>query len=288
MYFLNAKDKFTLTSSTAFVEDYPAWDSSTTYNTDEMVIYNNRIYKSLIDDNSDEPGNSVNWFDEGATNPYKCVDEYVNTQTINPDNLEMWFDIKVSNSLALINCEFTSGTIEIYDSDDNVVFTQKISGVTGINSFGDYFFGDIEFVNKIFVKFAYMFVGKVKIYLEHTANVKVGVIQIGYLQDLGLTLQEVSASIDDYSKKSADENGNTIIVEGNYADRTECKVLLKNITFNDAKRRLAAIRATPCVYIASEDDIYRELNLYGIYESFNIDIDNANYFTCSLTLRGLI
>ena len=82
MRVLISKNKFNMTSSNAPVENYKTWDSSKTYDKDDKVIWKNHIWTSLVDSNSSEPGVDTNWFDEGATNPYKCLDEYMNTQTI--------------------------------------------------------------------------------------------------------------------------------------------------------------------------------------------------------------
>jgi hypothetical protein len=288
MRFLDSRDKFTLISSTAYVEDYPVWESGTTYNTDDMVIYNNRIYKSLVDNNAgNEPPNIDYWFDEGATNPYRCLDEYVNTQTENFTDFEMDFDITASNAIAFVNTECARIELYLYDSSNNLVWDKTLTTVTNIASWEDYFFGQLEFINKFFVSFPFVFKGFLKVKIIGT-NVKVGVLQIGYLQNVGLTLIDVSASIDDYSKKDVDDNGNVYLQEGNYADRTECKVILDDTSFNVVKKRLVNVRAQPIVWLASETDKYRELNLYGYYENFEFEIKDGTKTECKLTLRGLV
>ena len=289
MRFLNANNRFTLTSSNAPVENYPTWDSSTTYNKDDKVIWNNHIWISLVDNNSSEPGADVNWFDEGATNPYRCLDKYINTQTTGPDNdsLIMEFDVTNVNAVVLLNLEALKVIVSAYDINGNLIGTVEKSTITGVTNWGDYFFGTITYNNKVLIEGPQLLKGKVTIEIQGSPA-KLGVVLIGFLEDLGITLQGVKSSIDDYSKKKVDTNGNVYLAEGNYADRFEGKVLLDLGDFNKIKQKLTSLRGQAYYYTATKEDICRELDVYGFYENFEIDIQNPVKAECSLTIRGLI
>ena len=289
MYFLNTKDRYTLISSNAPIEDYPAWDSSQIYNTGDIVIYQNKIWESAIDNNDSEPGTDVNWIDKGYTNPYRCLDEYINTQTEKNDGdpLVMEFNIKNSNAITLLNTECKKIQVDVYDINGNLVLTYIEDVISGISSWKDYFFGDIVYKNKLIIKGPILLKGKIKLTV-YGQNIKVGIVLIGLLEDLGVTLTRVTTSIDDYSKKDVDKNGNVYLKQGNYADRLETKVLLNNSDFNVVKNKLVNIRATPIYFMSSDCDIYEELNVYGYYENFKFSIDNNKKTTCSLSIRGLI
>ena len=292
MRFLNTDNKFTLASSNAPVENYPTWDSSTTYNKDDKVIWKNHIWISLIDNNSSEPGTDVNWFDEGTTNPYRCLDKYINTQTSMNDgtSLIMEFDVTNINAVVLLNLEALKVLVSVYDSDGNLITTIEKDVLTGITNWEDYFFGVYDYVNKLIVETPQLFKGRIKVEIQGTDKTpaKVGVVLIGYLEDLGITLQGVRSSIDDYSKKQVDNNGNVYLQEGNYADRFEGKVLVDLKDFNKIKQKLTSLRGQAYYYTATEEDICRELDVYGFYENFEIDINNPVKAECSLTIRGLI
>ena len=289
MYFLNTKDRYTLISSNAPVEDYPAWDSSQTYDEGDIVIYQNKIWESAIDNNSSEPGTDVNWIDKGYINPYRCLDEYINTQTEKNDGnpLIMEFSIRNSNAFALLNVQATKIKIETYDLEGNVINTYTEDIVIGVSSWKDYFFGDLTYKNKMVIRGSIMLKGSIKVYI-YGQNVKVGIVLIGLLEDLGITLTKISTSIEDYSKKDIDKNGNVYLKQGNYADRLEAKVLLNNSDFNVVKNKLVNIRAIPVYFMSSDCDIYEELNIYGYYENFKFSVDNNKKVTCSLSIRGLI
>ena len=293
MRVLMTKNRFTMTSSNAPIEDYPNWDSSTTYNTGDKVIYENNIWISTEDSNqNNEPGNSTAWFKEGATNPYRCLDEYINTQTAMNDDtsLVMEFDVTNVNTITLLNLEATKVIVTAYDADGNKIQTITKDTLIGVSNWEDYFFGEYENITKIMIEGAQLLKGSLKVEIQgaESAPAKVGVVLVGYLEDLGITLQGVKSSIDDYSKKEIDQYGNIYLKEGNYADRFEGQIMIDVNDFNKIKRRLTRLRGQPFYYTATEEDICRELDVYGFYENFEIDIDNPKKAQCSLTIRGLI
>ena len=290
MRFLNTQGRFNLTSSTTPVEDYPAWDSATTYNTGDIVIYDNKIYKSLEDSNANnQPDISpLAWGFVSWTNPYRCVDTYINTQTESDDDIVMWFDISKTNGIALFNVEASSVAMEIYGTDGTLLLSKEESAITGVSNWKDYFFTELEDTDRFFSPLPFIFQGKIKLTIKKLNKAKVGMVIIGYMQDLGITLQGVNAGIDDYSKKIIDENGNIYLKKGNYRDTLECKVFLYNTDFSTAKQRLVKLRGEPVLWVATEEDTYRELLLYGYYESFGFSISNSVTNELSLTLRGLV
>jgi len=290
MYYLNCENRFTLLSSSAPVEDYPDWDADTTYNKGDKVIYKNKIWESVIDENDTEPADdNINWAFISYTNPYRCIDEYINTTTEDDENdLEMWFEINKANGIGLINVTASSVYLELYDANDNLIMTKEESAIAGISNWKDYFFTDLEYKTKFYSDFPFVFQGKIKLVIKRAEKASVGVVLIGYKQDLGITLTGIRSGIDDYSKKEVDENGNIYLKQGKYRDTIDCKVLLKNTDFNTTKQRLIKIRAKPVLYLATSCEDYRELFLYGYYENFSFIINTPVVTDLNLTLRGLI
>ena len=289
MRVLISKNKFNMTSSNVPVENYETWDSSKTYDKDVKVIWKNHIWTSLVDSNSSEPGIDTNWFDEGATNPYRCLDEYMNTQTIadSSNNLVMEFDVTNVNALVLLNLEATKVIVTAYDANGNEIETITKNALEGVTNWDDYFFGEYDYLNKMLIEGPQLLKGSIKLEIQGNPA-KIGGVLVGYLEELGVTLQGVKSSIDDYSKKQTDQNGNTYLQEGNYADRFEGNVLIDINDFNKIKRRLTKLRGQPFYYTASKEDVCRELDVYGFYENFEVDINNPVKAQCSLTIRGLI
>ena len=289
MRVLITKNKYTMTSSNAPIEDYDTWDSGTSYDTGAIVIWKNKIWVSEVDSNKgNEPGTDVTkWLFISWTNPYKCLDEYMNTQTVGGSTLTMEFDVTNVNALVLLNLEATKVIVTAYDANGNKIETFTKDALEGVTDWNDYFFEEYDYLNKMLIEGPQLLKGKIKLEIQGNPA-KVGMVLVGYLDDLGVTLQGVKSSIDDYSKKKIDENGNTYLQEGNYADRFEGNVLINIGDFNKIKRRLTKLRGQAFYYTASKEDICRELDVYGFYENFEIDISNPVKAQCSLTIRGLI
>ncbi len=213
----------------------------------------------------------------------------MNTQTAMNDDtpLIMEFDVTNVNALVLLNLEATKVIVTAYDANGNEIETVTKDALEGVTDWNDYFFGEYDYLNKMLIEGPQLLKGKIKLEIQGNPA-KVGMVLVGYLDDLGVTLQGVKSSIDDYSKKQTDQNGNTYLQEGNYADRFEGNVLIDLNDFNKIKRRLTKLRGQAFYYTASKEDVCRELDVYGFYENFDIDISNPVKAHCSLTIRGLI
>lgn len=116
-------------------------------------------------------------------------------------------------------------------------------------------------------------------------SAKCGGIVTGLKFPLGRLLRSPSIGIIDYSTKTVDSFGNYSISTKAYSKRLSCSLWLNNSVVDETVRQLATYRATPMVYIGSED--YSSLIIYGFYKSFEIEIAYPNHSECSLDIEGL-
>ena len=119
-------------------------------------------------------------------------------------------------------------------------------------------------------------------------TVSAGEVVFGMLSDLGDTQYGVTSGIIDYSVKSTDQYGNTTLTKRAYSKRMSAKVQLDNTQLNRVQSFLYTIRATPCVWIGSDDPRMQEpLVIYGFYKDFSTEIPYPTYSLCSLEVEGL-
>jgi hypothetical protein len=116
-------------------------------------------------------------------------------------------------------------------------------------------------------------------------EVSIGTLIAGRVLNIGITEAGASAGITDFSKKDTDDFGNTTIVERGWSKTMECKALLPTGSVSGVQRSLAALRATPVLWIAEEG--YDALTIYGFYKDFSLDLELSNISYCSLTVEGL-
>lgn len=116
----------------------------------------------------------------------------------------------------------------------------------------------------------------------------VGEIVVGREVDLGLTSYGFSAGITDYSVKNTDTYGNTTLNKRAFARRFSSKTEVDNGIIDNVHSKLNTLRATPCVWVASDDTRFNLLGtVYGFYKDFSTSIAYPTYSLCDLQIEGL-
>jgi hypothetical protein len=119
-----------------------------------------------------------------------------------------------------------------------------------------------------------------------TAELAVGLFAIGAHFNLGRTLHDgASVGIFDYSRKEVDDFGNVTVVPRAFSKRGSFQNLITKAQVDGVQSVLAAYRATPAVYSASED--YDATLIFGFVKDFQIEIAYPNESLVSLEIEGL-
>jgi hypothetical protein len=117
-------------------------------------------------------------------------------------------------------------------------------------------------------------------------DAKIGEVVIGKQRGLGVTNFGTSVSIIDYSVKSTDDFGNTIIVQRAYSKRADYDVTVNTSSVAAVQKALADIRTTPTVFVGDENR--PETVVYGFYKQFNIVLSTPSISDCSIEVEGLV
>ncbi|MGE4534644.1 hypothetical protein, partial [Halomonas sp.] len=133
-------------------DDYPEWDSGTTYSTGDRVIKasTHRVYESQTDSNSDDPEVGVNadpptWLDIGPTNRWAPFDEKIGTvaagaEVIDPSYLiddasangvsYTFTPSALVDSVALINLSGVVLYVKVETTTEGIVYERRL-GLSG-------------------------------------------------------------------------------------------------------------------------------------------------------------
>lgn len=281
---------------TSATDARPLWSNATTYSIGQVVRYNNVVYESLQNTNlNKQPDtNPTWWLNLGADNISAAFDGKVGTKTTATDKLRMI--IKPGTNIDSVGyIEATASTISTsaVDEDYNTVYSYK-SGLDSsvIEDWYDYFFIDPlgdpltqvvhQGINSLDPNLA------IGVEMIRSGTVELGVFVTGQTTTIGKTQYGLRAGIVDYSKKEADEFGNVTIVERTYSKRLEGDVYVYNYDLNKVQRFLYNVRATPVLWIASDDTELAEVsNVYGFYKDFSTTIAYPDVSMCSLQIEGL-
>ncbi len=283
-----------LTSSTAPEADYPAWSSATAYAVGARVILaaTHRRYEALAASTNVSPSaDPTKWLDLGPTNRWAMFDARVGTATSRTASLQVGLAPGTIDALALIDTEAESATVTLTVGGVQVYSRSQTFNVGGvaIDNWFSWFFEPLgQKTSMLFLDVPVYAAGQLSVTLTRdnpADSVSCGTLLVGRQLSLGDTEHGADIGIIDYSRKETDQFGVTSVVERAFAKRMTAKVVLATDAIDDIHRNLAALRATPVLWIGSES--FESLTVYGFYKEFSIDIAYPTVSYCSLTIEGL-
>lgn len=283
-----------LVSSSIPETDHAAYSSGTTYADAARVIYAHRIYESLQNSNTNHtPGLAASatwWLDVGPTNRWAMFDAIVDTASTGTGSIVVTVAPgAIVNGVALVAAIGDSAQVRMLDGATVVYDETQSLDSTPIDDWEDYFFAAQMLAGElVFSGLPRYLSATVEVTLTGSADVQVGVVAIGTIQELGIVEQGASAGIADYSRKETDEFGVTSLVQRTFAKRSNQSLLLARDDTRRVQALLAGLRATPCVWIGDADtDTYAPLVIFGWFRDFQIVYRFALYALCSLEIEGL-
>lgn len=287
-----------LISSNITENDYAEWAVGTTYADGDRVIVlsTHKIYESLIGSNlGNDPttDDGTKWLELGATNRWRAFDQKIadhvsNTTTINYELGNFTTNV---TSVALFGLVGISANVTVTDPTDGEVYNTTISLIDNRNivDWYTYFFEEQE--QRQEAQFL-----DIPPYLNATVDVTVtaatgdtaelGQLVLGFLSSLGLTTYGTSISIEDYSRKETDAFGNFIVVERAFSQLADFDVKFPTANARKLQRTLAEFRATPIVYIGS-DDVSYGTTIYGFYRRFDLTLETPSLSFGAIEVEGL-
>lgn len=288
-----------LTSTNIAENDYAEWNSATTYAIGDNVISvtTHRIYESVTASNlNNDPttDDGTNWLNIGATNRWKAFDNYISDPVTNTTSIQYTLtppNGSIPSAVALLNLKGISANVTVTDSVDGEVYNTDIALLDNRNivDWYTYFFEEqVQREEALFLDIP-PYIGavvSVTVQEEVGQTAELGQLVFGFLSDVGLTVYGTSIGIEDYSIKSRDAFGNAIIVQRNFSQTVDFDVKFETQNARKIQKTLAALRATPVVYLGSTDVSYGTL-VYGFYRRFDITLETPSYAFASIEVEGL-
>ena len=280
--------------STTATETYPTYSSATTYTLGSVVVYNTRLYESLVSSNiGNQPDTSpTKWLNISPDNKHAMFDSEVNTQTVATSSLTVVISPgKIIDSLAILNIVGTSLDVQIKDGPSGPIIYSKTINLDGslIADWYNYFFSEFDYLDTVVLTDIPPYsTSYITITLTGGSNVKIGSCVYGSIAEIGDTSLGVNFGIVDYSIKETNEFGNTTFVKRPFSKRMEPQVYVENSKLRIVNKILEEIRSTPTVWIGSEIPGYEPLIMFGFFRDYSIDISYPSFSMLSLSIEGLI
>ena len=285
-----------LISTTALNAD-ANWSSGTTYSAGQVVTYSGKRWESLQNTNlNKQPDtNPTWWLDLGADNKHAMFDLVIGTSTTALETMTVVIKPgETFDSIALINLDAAVAKVTIRDGVSGPIVYERTAGLSGVNvqDWYQYFFYDplLKQTQVIFDQIPPYINAHITLKVDASPGKSASIAQIVYgnLSDIGITQYGVNAGIVDYSVKNTDEFGNVSFVKRAYSKRVSAQVIVENNQLNRVQNYLYSIRATPAVWLASDDPTFQEaLIVYGWYRDFSTDISYPTFSMMSIEIEGL-
>lgn len=261
-----------------FTEATANYNAATPYAIGNKSRFNTRIYESLTAANTgNTPDTSpTHWLDTGADNVFAMFDRLAtktSSMAAGGPHFVGFVTPSAVDAVALMNSASTYMDVAI----------NNLAGTIGTN------YSNTRKANQVFDGYTAGTVVSVLIDNAGGGTTVIGELVAGVMKTIGETKLGLGVGIIDYSKKVTDEFGNTTFSVGAYSKRMSPQVLLRKADFNNVFATLVALRASPSVWIASDDPDYSEAAIsYAFFRDFQMLIEYANHCLCNLEIEGLI
>lgn len=280
-------------------ETEPEWVAGTTYEQAAVVRYNHRVYKSIVAGNQgNQPDVSpASWMDQGATNPYRCIDEYVNSATEH-SSIEMTLLASRVGHVVFFGLSGTDLELTFKDASGQVVSDQRInlmrylSGGRYAVSWSEYFFGRKVRTATCISQLPFVGAATLGIRITDAGGLpcRCSNIVLGYAQQIGATQFGLALSLEDYSKKTTDEFGRTFLRPGESVSVADCDLCIHPGQMDAVVRVMNSLRGRAACWLLENESPARHQSttIYGFWDSFNMVLEGPGGYKYNMRIKGLI
>lgn len=297
-----------LTSSSIPEDDYPEWDSGTTYDRGDYVIVlaSHTVYRSLTDSNLnndpdleivaladpfiDDP-DPVNWQIIGATNRYRMFDGKPSVQatdtteivvTLEPEGFEAIF-----TGLAMLNVQAGTVNVKVGDgSEYDETFLMQDNSV--VVDAWTYFFTEIEQLRNVVITDLPPLGEPVTVTVSG-GSLKVGQLVIGPVRQFGFVeIGNTGFSGLDFSSVQNDQFGNLTTVQRAATNLHRFDVILNSNQLLGFDSWMRGMRGGQSAVWVGDDDRTKNATAYGFYRNYQSIYQTGEESLISIEIQGVV
>lgn len=234
---------------------------------------------------------TIYWLPKGATNRWKMVDPYNNTQTENPESIVLTVKPQaIVQAIYIGNVDADEIVITGVDPTDGTVFSETTSLV--ISNSGSSLFNWLwkrirrrkQFCT---VTLPLYYAATFEVHINKPGGVaKCGMFCIGPLEDVGLSQYGLEAEIKDYSTTKFNFDGTSETTLRGYSKKMTIDVELDNNVVDEVHERLIDFRQKTVVFIGAKQF---DLSLVcGVYSSFKTVVAGFTQSKIAMQIEGKV
>lgn len=277
----------------------PLWDVEATYERGAQVIYEGKdgpsIYQSAAGGNRGlhPDRNPDDWVRRRPTNRWAPFDGVASRTSTSEDGFSVQFAPGARfEAVALFGLKGVRAKITVtIPSAETPVFEREVSlrGDRITTSWKEYFFGGFNYISDIVIRGIPPYGAGAVVCVEvfGSGQVGVGEILLGMVREIGCVEYGARHGIRDYTQIKENEFGDTLIVKGAHAKRSNLTLYIEKSKHRAATKILTEITGIPAVYIGSEDPQYEALVIFGYVKDWEISIDHPTVSSITMQINGL-
>lgn len=251
------------------------------------------LYQVVVATTADSPTDGFakdpkTWDRVGKVNRFACFDQIVGNAMTGTD-LDMTIapNGEVTNGLAIFNASGSAVRVTVTDPTDGVVYDRNVSLVdnSGIGSWFDWYFAPV-ITSPDFVLLDLPLYASASIRIRINGAFSIGELVLGRVVELGTVGYGTQVGILDFSRKDRDTFGNAILIRRAFANLATYAASILTDRVGYVRRILSDRRATPTVFIGSENR--PETIVYGYYRDLTITLAGPVASQCSIEVEGLV
>jgi len=205
-------------------------------------------------------------------------DNYLNTQTVFADLIEVEIEFNNCDRVALFNIDGTSVDLELTNDDTSTVVQTKTL---------DLEMSDGEYQQWVIEPMYIYANATLKISIHNLGSTaKCGKCGIGLSSDVGKTLEAPEVGFTDYSIKYEDEFGQVYLKVGAWAKLPTIKTVIPFTSIDAVYSDLVAVRGAFAFFEGNETSDYETVRVYGFLEDWKIKIDNPTVAWVDFDIQG--
>lgn len=292
------KEYYKSTTTVTGVDDeaHPNWDETTEFNTDDYVTVPElkRIYRSAADNNTGNfPLATLNtkWVDYGPINSYKMFskDEFIGYRTTGT-NAVFTLDFSQSDTIGLVDIEFSSLLVELIDNDTSeVISSQPVLGSDiGCFNLAEYFYTPKDKIVKRLVLTDFEWLPNSSLRLIFGGEVSIGACVYGLQRNMALSLIGSKLRYENESKIKVNEiNGYRDVLRYGRVKILDCSIVFDSDEFNTTSQIVEDVMGKDILWIPTTKDKFSEAITIGYLESFELPMENDIYTETNAKVIGV-
>jgi len=290
------------------ITTHPNWDSATTYSAGEIMFYEHYYYKSVIDDNLNNPplDNQELWLRWAVSNRYAQVDlratTYTtwnaSTATVPADNaLISTFTNSNYDAIAFGGVSGGDVLIEMLNDTQQVVWSQSeaiYNRPTSNNWYGYYFDAFRVGSESSFLFRPPIHAGTTTFRVTITANedgqASVGYMMAGNSEWVGCSEFGATLGLDDNSIVEIDDWGIKTVTKRIASSYMSIDVVFSANKIKQMERTVTKFFGDIVLFVGDDQDNsdYEHLSTLGYVESYNVILANTEQIRASYSIKEVI